>query len=137
MIGVGFVGARTALTTAQCVQLLSRRRFGMVSLVLAGATLAACGRSASGSAPVRGSALTASTLSSRPANSQVVTSGSPAQLGATAPAKEGASVSVPIGTTVGTRAPSWELTTVDGKKVGSADFLATKKPYILFFWATW
>jgi peroxiredoxin len=38
---------------------------------------------------------------------------------------------------VGKHAPTWDLRTVDGTKVGSAEFTAENKPYVLFFWATW
>jgi len=44
---------------------------------------------------------------------------------------------VPSTSMIGRRAPEWTLKTVDGQIVGSQAFLAEKKAYVLFFWATW
>jgi hypothetical protein len=54
----------------------------------------------------------------------------------------GASEPAPAGTpSVGLRpgqlAPDFALTTIDGKPISGADFRAQKRPYILFFFATW
>jgi len=42
-----------------------------------------------------------------------------------------------IGLRPGELAPEFALTTIDGKLISGADFRAQKRPYILFFFATW
>lgn len=44
---------------------------------------------------------------------------------------------LPTSSMVGQRAPEWVLKTADGRRVGSEVFRAERKPYVLFFWATW
>lgn len=38
---------------------------------------------------------------------------------------------------VGDAAPAFAVTTVDGRRLTSAELLAERKPFVLFFWATW
>ena len=44
---------------------------------------------------------------------------------------------VATGLQAGQRAPSFTVTGIDGRAVGSADLLAQDKPFILYFFATW
>lgn len=37
----------------------------------------------------------------------------------------------------GQRVPDFAVTTVDGKPISGAELIAQKRPYVLFFFATW
>ncbi|MBI3979192.1 MAG: redoxin domain-containing protein [Chloroflexi bacterium] len=121
------------------MQTRTRRSFGRLALLATGNLLLACtaggGQGTSPASTVRPPAAgpaPAGTAAGQPSTSAAQPSSAPAT-----PVASNAENLAPVGLAVGKRAPAWSLTTVEGKPVSSAEFLAQKKPYVLFFWATW
>ncbi len=53
------------------------------------------------------------------------------------PASTGVSQSSSKGLSPGNKAPDFEVTTVDGKKISLASLIQQKKPFVLYFFASW
>jgi hypothetical protein len=142
------------------VRKLSRR----TALALVGLIVAACGPTATNHAPTAlvptpppavtmasaGTGPSAATAATQPTTTTVTPSPtavatSPTPVSTVAPlATETASPaaapptpSVPVGLQPGQLAPDFRFAGVDGKPVANADLRVQRRPYILFFFATW
>lgn len=142
----------------------SRRLSRRTALAMVGFLVAACGPTAANQAPTAlvptptpaapmtsaGTGPRAATAATQPTTTTVKPSptaveAGPSPVSTAAPlAAEMASSaaappmpSVPVGLQPGQLAPDFRFAGVDGKPVANADLRVQRKPYILFFFATW